>query len=141
MWIRFLASLIDGVLTGILTWIIATLINDERYFNTFDIFSDELYGLSTSETISNLIYTVIFVIIFTASKFKGSPGKMICRIEVVNPDMTQISFWKSLGRVFAYIVSAIPIMIGYMMAGWNKEKRALHDIICSTRVVYRNKLE
>jgi uncharacterized RDD family membrane protein YckC len=25
-----------------------------------------------------------------------------------------------------------------MIAGWNEEKKALHDMICKTRVVYRN---
>lgn len=137
-WMRFLASLIDGILTSILAWVIATVINDETYFGAFDIYSEGSAVTSTSDNAANLIYTIVFVILFTASKFRGSPGKLICKIQVVNPDGTQISFWKSLGRVFAYIVSAIPLFIGFMMAGWNREKKALHDIICQTRVVYRD---
>jgi uncharacterized RDD family membrane protein YckC len=40
-----------------------------------------------------------------------------------------------LGRHFAKILSGIILYIGYLMAFWDDEKRALHDRICSTRVI------
>jgi len=146
-WIRVLAFIIDGVFTSVLAWIIAILINDNttgqlqqsvsqtpgEYSVSFE------YMFSTSETIANLIYVIVFVIIFTATQYKGSPGKLICRIQVVNSDMSKISIGKSIGRYFSYIISGVILMIGFMMAGWTKEKRTLHDMICDTRVVYRDK--
>jgi uncharacterized RDD family membrane protein YckC len=33
-------------------------------------------------------------------------------------------------------ISAFILMIGYIMAGFDPEKRALHDRICETRVIY-----
>jgi uncharacterized RDD family membrane protein YckC len=33
-------------------------------------------------------------------------------------------------------VSALLFYIGFMMAGWTNQKRALHDMICDTRVIY-----
>ncbi|MBT2216362.1 RDD family protein [Virgibacillus dakarensis] len=131
-WIMFFANFIDGVITMLMAFLIALLLNDQEFFN------NRLEETSRSEDTANLIYVVIFVIIFTGSKFKGSLGKLICQIQVLNyRDMTQISLLKSIGRAFAYVISAIPLLIGFMMAGWNKEKKALHDIICGTRVVYR----
>ncbi len=128
----FFANFIDGVITMLMAFLIALLLNDQEFFN------NRLEETSRSEDTANLIYVVIFVIIFTGSKFKGSLGKLICQIQVLNyRDMTQISLLKSIGRAFAYVISAIPLLIGFMMAGWNKEKKALHDIICGTRVVYR----
>ncbi|WP_188456978.1 RDD family protein [Virgibacillus oceani] len=133
-WIRFLANLVDGVFTFILAVIISFLIQDASLFEKYTSVES-----SPSEDIANLIYGVIFVIIFTGSKFRGSPGKMVCKIQVLDKNMmAQISLLKSLGRAFAYILSALPLMIGFMMAGWNEEKKALHDIICGTRVVYRD---
>jgi uncharacterized RDD family membrane protein YckC len=41
----------------------------------------------------------------------------------------------AVGRYFAHMLSAFTLYIGYMMAGWDEEKRALHDRICDTRVV------
>jgi uncharacterized RDD family membrane protein YckC len=32
-------------------------------------------------------------------------------------------------------VSAILLCIGYIMAGFDSEKRALHDMMCDTRVI------
>lgn len=137
-WMRFLAWVIDGIIMLVLTWIIAVLIGDEAYFEAMQVTMAEQL-MTTSETVANIFYNIIFIIGFTASQLKGSPGKLICRIQVVNPDMSKISIWKSIGRFFAYILSAIPFLIGFMIAGWNKEKKALHDMICNTRVVYRDK--
>jgi uncharacterized RDD family membrane protein YckC len=33
------------------------------------------------------------------------------------------------------MLSAIILMIGYIMAGFDEQKRALHDILCDTRVI------
>ncbi|MEC5423834.1 RDD family protein [Virgibacillus sp. C22-A2] len=134
-WIRFLATVIDSVLIAVLAAIIAVISNDPTYFNNSGYGGEN----SVSENISGFVYSVVFIIIFTASRYMGSPGKLACRIQVMNTDMTKISMLKSIGRYFAYILSALPLLIGFMMAGWNEEKKALHDIICSTRVVYRKK--
>jgi uncharacterized RDD family membrane protein YckC len=36
-----------------------------------------------------------------------------------------------------YIVSGMILLIGYIMAGFDNEKRALHDRVCDTRVIYK----
>ncbi|MFC3038740.1 RDD family protein [Virgibacillus xinjiangensis] len=131
-WIRFLALFVDSLLSGVLTLLIAVLIGDTAYFSA-------AVGVSSmADSIGGLIYSVVFVILFTASNLMGSPGKLACRIKVVNTDMTQVTLWKSIGRWLAYFLSTITFLIGYMMAGWNEEKKALHDMVCGTRVVYRD---
>lgn len=146
-WMRFLATLIDGIFMSVLTWIIGILINDTTtdqlqqsyYQSPGSVGASFEYVMSPSEITANLIYVIVFIIIFTATQYKGSPGKLICRIQVVNPDMSKISIGKSIGRYFSYILSGIILLVGFMMAGWNKEKKALHDMICNTRVVYKDK--
>lgn len=133
-WVRFLANVVDSLIILVLTVIVAFIFNDQAYFNEYNDNSS-----SPSETIVSITYAIIFVIFFTASKYRGSPGKLLCRIQVLNEDKTQISFLKSIGRYLAYFISALPLLIGFMMAGWNEEKKALHDMICGTRVVYRDK--
>ncbi|MBD1221627.1 RDD family protein [Virgibacillus halodenitrificans] len=132
-WIRFLANFVDGIIISLMALIIAVIIGDQTFFQGGS--SED----SISEGISSLLYSVVFIIIFTASKFRGSPGKMVCKIQVLNKDMTQISILKSIGRYFSYILSAIPFMLGFIVAGFTENKKALHDVICGTRVVYRNK--
>jgi uncharacterized RDD family membrane protein YckC len=60
---------------------------------------------------------------------------MACGIKVVRPDGDRVSYARALGRYFAEILSGLILAIGYIMAAFDSEKRALHDHICSTRVV------
>ncbi len=50
-------------------------------------------------------------------------------------DGTPLSTGRIIGRHFAEMISNMILCIGYMMAGWDDEKRALHDRICDTRVI------
>ncbi|WP_404458546.1 RDD family protein [Oceanobacillus kapialis] len=132
-WIRFLASLIDGILIQMLAAVIALLIGDESFWNYWT----SRIGSNTSISVADYMYSIVFIIFFTGSRFMGSPGKLACRIKVVNLDGSQVTILKSIARFFSYIISAVPLFVGFMMAGWNEEKKALHDMICQTRVVYR----
>jgi uncharacterized RDD family membrane protein YckC len=60
---------------------------------------------------------------------------MALDLKVVRPDGGPISLGRAVGRYFAKIVSGIILMIGYIMAGFDSEKRALHDMMCDTRVI------
>nr|WP_289038897.1 RDD family protein [uncultured Allobacillus sp.] len=133
-WIRFLAFIIDGLFVSLLTWLVAALITGE----VEQLQQSQPQTETNAEHFSSSFYSIIFIILFTASRYKGSPGKMLCRIQVTNEDGSKISILKSLGRYFAYILSAIILMIGFMMAGWTERKKALHDYICQTVVTYRD---
>jgi uncharacterized RDD family membrane protein YckC len=73
--------------------------------------------------------------IFMIGKYGATWGKMAVKIKVVAPDGGRISYGRSTGRYFAKILSAMILYIGFLMAIWDKEKRALHDQICQTRVI------
>jgi len=80
-----------------------------------------------------------FYEIFFTGKFGATPGKMAFRIKVVNPDGSRVSYLKALGRFFGKFLSSLILNIGYIMAGIDVEKRALHDRICNTRVIRAGK--
>ena len=73
--------------------------------------------------------------IFFLGKFGATPGKMAAKIRVVNADGSPIGYRRATGRCFAEILSGLICYIGYIMAGFDEEKRALHDRICDTRVI------
>ena len=56
-------------------------------------------------------------------------------LKVVLPDGGRVTYWRAFGRHFAEMVSAFTLAIGYIMAGFDSQKRSLHDRICSTRVI------
>ena len=69
--------------------------------------------------------------------YRATPGKMACGLEVVSPEGDQISVMRGVGRYFAEMLSSMILLIGYLMVLFDEEKRALHDRICNTRVVYK----
>lgn len=125
-WIRVTAALIDR-LTAILISMVAIIAI--------------YHHLSLNDFVVNLIwyaYSTIFIIIFTCmSQFKGSLGHYILGIQVVRPDGERIGIIRSLIRYFAEGISQLILGIGYLMIPFTAHKRALHDFICDTRVVYR----
>ena len=60
---------------------------------------------------------------------------MVLGLKVVRPDGGPVSLGRAIGRYFAKILSAIILLIGFIMAGFDREKRGLHDILVDTRVI------
>ena len=52
----------------------------------------------------------------------------------VSVDGQRIGFGRATGRYFAKFVSAMILLIGFMMVGWTQRKQGLHDLIASTLV-------
>jgi uncharacterized RDD family membrane protein YckC len=74
---------------------------------------------------------------FFVGKFGATPGKMATKLLIVNADGSKVSYAKAVGRYFAaeYLSGCFTLFIGYLMVLWDDERRALHDRICSTRVI------
>lgn len=72
---------------------------------------------------------------FFHGKYAATPGKMACGLKVIVEDGSKVSYLRAFGRVFAEWLSGMILAIGYIMAGFDSEKRTLHDRICSTRVI------
>ncbi|MEK7793023.1 MAG: RDD family protein [Candidatus Hydrogenedentota bacterium] len=68
-------------------------------------------------------------------KFGATPGKMVCGLKIVRPDETPVTYLRAFGRIFAQMISGMIFAIGYIMAAFDAEKRALHDHMCDTRVI------
>jgi uncharacterized RDD family membrane protein YckC len=64
-----------------------------------------------------------------------TPGKMALKIKVVTPDGGPLSWGKSIGRPAAEMLSGCVLLIGYLMAFWDPERRTLHDRLAGTRVI------
>jgi uncharacterized RDD family membrane protein YckC len=129
-WIRFVAVLIDGVILFVAGMVVqlpfARLLQSRRI-------EEALMALGAVYLVDMAIgatYEGVFV-----SRFGATPGKMALDLKVVRPDGGPISLGRAVGRYFAKMVSAMILMIGYIMAGFDSQKRALHDMLCDTRVI------
>ena len=145
-WIRFVAKLIDGIILGVASLILfipvlilfgggaalSTGLGDGRGSM---LFAPAMVG---AFAISRLVWLAlsVFYDAYFLSKHGATPGKMALGLKVIRADGGPISPMLAVARHFAEWVSAVIFMIGYIMAGFDPEKRALHDRICETRVIY-----
>ncbi|MBV9462607.1 MAG: RDD family protein [Verrucomicrobiae bacterium] len=129
-WIRFLAKLIDGVIL----WIANTAVNFAVMMPLGALGSRGQFGGLMITYAVNITIGASYVTFFLG-KYGATPGKMATRLRVVRPDGSPITYMRALGRHFAEILSSMILLIGYIMAAFDDERRTLHDRICDTRVI------
>ncbi|KAF1678705.1 RDD family protein [Bacillus sp. SKDU12] len=145
-WIRAAAYVIDIFIIVIFGFIMA-LINTLIVLPLIDIAGTHMteaqyeFSVLVIGTIPVIAIIYLFIILYfsilTSSKMQATLGKKLMGIVVVNQYGERISFWHSFGRFFAYILSRI-LFIGFIMAAF-PSKLALHDYICGTKVIYKDK--
>jgi uncharacterized RDD family membrane protein YckC len=83
-----------------------------------------------------VVCCLFYYIYFPSGKWQATPGKRICGIHIICVDGGRVTGLVALGRYLSYIVSTLPLGIGFLMIGWSEEKKGLHDMMCATRVIY-----
>ncbi|MCB0322993.1 MAG: RDD family protein [Bdellovibrionales bacterium] len=73
--------------------------------------------------------------LFESSRIRATPGKYLLRLRVVDGDAERISLTRAMCRHFAKLLSSVPLGLGFVIAGFTEEKRALHDILAGSFVV------
>jgi uncharacterized RDD family membrane protein YckC len=123
-WIRFGAKFIDGIILQLTAGVVGFAIG-------------AAVANDTAEPIATVVGLLLGVAynVFFIGKYGATPGKMALKLRVIRADGTQPSYGLAAGRYLAEILSAIILLIGYIMVAFDEEKRALHDRICDTRVV------
>jgi len=87
----------------------------------------------------SLVLNWLYFTLFESSVHKATPGKMVLGVIVTDAKGNQISFGRANGRYWSKLFSNIMLLAGYILAGINEKKQALHDIIADTLVVFKEK--
>lgn len=130
-WRRFAAVIIDFLAMLMPILLVSTLLRVSIFFVT-DI---DLDVLNFIESIVTICMWWLYYSLFHSSSWQATLGKRALHLKVVDLDGHRISFARASGRFFAQYLSAFTFCIGYMMAGWTKRKRSLHDMIAKTYVI------
>jgi uncharacterized RDD family membrane protein YckC len=125
-WIRFAATFIDGIILSIPQLAIQ--------FTMADSIAEGGVGVAFYYMIMMLI-NWLYSAGMESSSNQATLGKMVVGVKVTNLEGEQISFINATGRYFAKLISAIILMIGYIMAAFSPKKQALHDQLAKTLVV------
>jgi uncharacterized RDD family membrane protein YckC len=85
-----------------------------------------------------LVLTWLYFAGLESSAWQATLGKRATRLQVTDRMGRRLSFGRASGRFFAKAISAIPLLIGYLVAAFTPRKQALHDLIAGTVVVRRS---
>lgn len=77
----------------------------------------------------------IYFAILESSERGATLGKRMLGMRVTDCDGQQLSFRLASIRYFSKILSALPVMLGFVMAFFTKKHQALHDLIAETVVI------
>lgn len=81
-----------------------------------------------------LIINVAYFTYFESSEKQATFGKQVMGLVVTDMNGNRISPLNALGRYFSKIISAVILMIGYIMQAFDAKGQALHDKIAGTLV-------
>ena len=137
-WLRLVAAFIDGLLIEVviipLSFIVGLVIGifgaaahaPQSGIQVAGGFAGFLVG-----TAASWLYSAYL----ESSSRQATVGKMVLSLRVTDLEGRRISFGRATGRHFAKYVSALTLLIGYIMAGFTERKQALHDMMAGTLVV------
>jgi uncharacterized RDD family membrane protein YckC len=72
---------------------------------------------------------------FESSGWQATPGKRLLGIKVTDLAGQRIGWLRALLRHLAQLLSALCLLLGYLMAAFTRRRQALHDLIAGTLVV------
>jgi len=126
-------------------WIAFTIDNAIFAFVTvllllpFPFFEDS-FQVAIQRTLTTLL--LVGVILYMWVKLDGAtPGKKLMKIKVVDADTFEtIDYKQAAKRFFGYILSSIPLLLGFVVGAFTNKKQTLHDKIANTVVVESDSL-
>jgi uncharacterized RDD family membrane protein YckC len=121
-WVRTAASVIDSVLMLIITAPFPLLL--------FVLPSE------TAVLVISTAFSALLVILFWRWK-QGTPGKLMFRMRIVDarsggePSLRQWCL-----RYLGYVVSTVPLLLGFFWVAWDPRRQGWHDKIAGTVVIH-----
>jgi len=146
-WARFVAFVIDHVLLVFMFGIVWSIYAAPRHWEipqfpqTFTDAALQQYSQHLNAWMDKAapIYYPIFLLydVILNGRFGATIGKMIIRARIVRLDGAPIGYNRALLRWFAARISELLFFTGYFLIAFRSDKRALHDLLAGTKVVYK----
>ena len=132
-WKRFIAFLIDVFILTVISVPLLLAIYGRSYLKLVQ----EAGGIAGFwDFMIQYVLPTVAVIVFW--RYRGAtPGKMAISAKIVDAKSGRTpSTGKLIVRYFAYLVSMLPLFLGFVWIGIDKRKQGFHDKIAGTLVVY-----
>lgn len=141
-WIRFLAYILDVIFVEVLVLVASVLIGVVIGLVVAGLAARSGGQPTVPDFISligglvAIVMVIVYYVKFNSGGWQATPGKRLLGLHIITVSGEKVGGWLAFRRYLTYTVSALPLCIGFMVAGWNSQKKAFHDSICETRVVY-----
>ena len=128
-WRRVWATLLDSILIGIIIYPILISIYGWEYFSSESLIQGPMDFLFT------WVLPSIAIIVFWIYK-AATPGKMAISAKILDERTGRhASVGQYVGRYFAYILSMLPLCLGFIWVAFDRRKQGWHDKLAGTVVV------
>ncbi|MDH3948054.1 MAG: RDD family protein [Gammaproteobacteria bacterium] len=128
-WRRLLAFILDSFLFYAVVAPLLML----SYWSSEQVGVFAIYGIA--DFLLTTLLPVVLIIGFWI-KLSATPGKLLLDCKVVDAKTLQPLGWKkALLRCLAYVVSALPVYLGFVWIAFDKRKQGLHDKLAGTLVL------
>jgi len=136
-WRRFAAYFVDGLVTGIVGFVINLATSFVIQFGLGRGSNDQslalvIVGINWLESFA---LNIAYFATMESSTSQATLGKMAMGIKVTDEFGQRISFGRAVGRFAGKMVSSLICSIGFIMAAFTERKQALHDMMAGTLVV------
>ncbi len=128
-WRRFLASSIDGAII-ILFGVGLSFSLGGNYFS-----SDTQSLPQVVSSVLNFLFSTLYSVFFWVNQDGATPGKKLLAIKVIKTDGSALSYGTAVIRELSYLVSIVPLGLGFLWVAWDKNKQGWHDKLAQTYVV------
>jgi uncharacterized RDD family membrane protein YckC len=127
-WRRLGATLIDTIVMIIVFSVPVSLYYGDSYWD-----SEGFAG------VFDFLMTFVLPIVISIwmwIRFAATPGKMALNLRIVNAHTGEnISTGQAIIRYLGYIVSGLPLGLGFLWIAFDQRKRGWHDMIAGTVVI------
>jgi uncharacterized RDD family membrane protein YckC len=124
---RLAAGLIDVV---ILYTILQLIFFVTFFFAPRDIFSQLFIAVPWI-----LLLQFLYFILFWAFANGATPGMMLLKISIVQTNGSEITFGQSVIRYVGFILSILPLFLGFIWILFDEQNQGWHDKIAKTIVI------
>ena len=153
-WVRLAAYIVDFIALSLLftvVWGIVSMVtglkvpefspektpvNLVAWLQAFSAYFNELKPVMWPYALTGRALHLIYDVLFNG-RFGATPGKMVIGARILKVDGSAIGYQRALLRWLAARLSDFSFGIGYLFIAVRPDKRALHDLLVGTKVVFK----
>jgi uncharacterized RDD family membrane protein YckC len=138
-WIRFVAYMIDSLILGVVAGVLIFVAMVCLILSGMDRAQSYVYPIAVGGGLLLMLPVAwLYEALLTSGPRGATLGKRAVGVRIVRADGAQLSFGRATARHFlkAMITPMVPFAIGYLLAAFPSGKRALHDFMADTLVIY-----